>query len=148
MERLRDSLHFIDQDEDEEDEDEDEAPTKKSNHVVFVDSQEEGIVHACVCVCASLYTHSSFFLAKQFDPVKHLDTVPELVNRKFNRPRIETLKKKPILAPENATSLKVNKSIAPACYSFDLMLNDSRNGRRNERQNTRNSQPVIRGKRI
>lgn len=60
MERLRDSLHFIDQDEDEEDEDEDEAPTKKSNHVVFVDSQEEGIVHMCVCVCASLCTHSSF----------------------------------------------------------------------------------------
>lgn len=41
MERLRDSLHFIDQDEDDEEEDE-EAP-KKSNHVVFVDSQDEGI---------------------------------------------------------------------------------------------------------
>lgn len=61
----------------------------------------------CVYVCASLYTHSSVFTAKKFDPVKHLDTVPELVNRKFNRPRIETLKKNPILAPENATSLKV-----------------------------------------
>ncbi|CDH60699.1 probable u3 small nucleolar rna-associatedprotein 11 [Lichtheimia corymbifera JMRC:FSU:9682] len=95
MERLRDSLHFIDQDEDEEDEDEDEAPTKKSNHVVFVDSQEE---------------------AKQFDPVKHLDTVPDLVNRKFNRPRIETLKKNPILAPENATSLKEWKKEREAKY--------------------------------
>lgn len=111
MERLRDSLHFIDQDEDNEEEDEEEAPTKKSNHVVFVDSQDEGIrihVHQ-----VWLYAHSLFWCtAKKFDPVKHLDTVPELVNRKFNRPRIETLKKNPILAPENAASLKVLYSIS------------------------------------
>lgn len=48
MERLRDSLHFIDQDEDDEEEDEEEAPTKKSNHVVFVDSQDEGM--GCMCI--------------------------------------------------------------------------------------------------
>lgn len=48
MERLRDSLHFIDQDEDNEEEDEEEAPTKKSNHVVFVDSQDEGM--GCMCI--------------------------------------------------------------------------------------------------
>ena len=46
-------------------------------------------------------------LAKSFDPVKHLDTLPELVNRKFNRPSVSTLKKSEIIAPENAASLKV-----------------------------------------
>ncbi|CAO3681387.1 unnamed protein product [Rhizopus microsporus] len=57
----------------------------KSKHVVFVDSEAE---------------------AKQFSPAKHLDTLPELVNRKFNRPRIETLKEAEIIAPLSGKELK------------------------------------------
>ncbi|KAI9276631.1 small-subunit processome [Umbelopsis sp. AD052] len=86
MQRLQESLHFIDdQDMDEEDmlagfsdegEDEEEEEqnqkSKKSNHVVFVDTEEE---------------------VKKFNPAKHLNTLPELVNRKFNRPTVDTLKK-------------------------------------------------------
>lgn len=43
---------------------------KKRKHTVFVESREE---------------------AKQFDPVIHFDTVPELVDRSANRPRREQL---------------------------------------------------------
>lgn len=81
MEKLQDSLHFIDDPEQQQ-----EQPIqKKSKHVVFVDSEAE---------------------AKQFSPAKHLDTLPELVNRKFNRPRIETLKEAEIIAPLSGKELK------------------------------------------
>ncbi|KAI9489694.1 small-subunit processome [Zychaea mexicana] len=104
MEKLRDSLHFLDEqldDEDmlnvyEEDEEEEETPMpQKNNHVVFVDSAEQ---------------------AKSFDPAKHLDTLPELVNRKFNRPRVETLRNNEIIAPENAASLKALRKEREAKY--------------------------------
>ncbi|KAF7727494.1 UTP11-like, U3 small nucleolar ribonucleoprotein [Apophysomyces ossiformis] len=86
MEKLKESLHFLDADEEgEEEEDEEMAPAKKSNHIVFVDSETE---------------------AKSFDPVKHLDTLPELVNRKFNRPRVDTLRNATIAAPDDNRSLK------------------------------------------
>ncbi|KAG0264849.1 UTP11-like, U3 small nucleolar ribonucleoprotein [Mortierella polycephala] len=45
---------------------------KPKNHIVFVDTEED---------------------VKAFDPVKHFDTAPELLHRKFNRPRSEQLKK-------------------------------------------------------
>ncbi|RCI02767.1 UTP11-like, U3 small nucleolar ribonucleoprotein [Rhizopus stolonifer] len=78
MEKLQASLHFIDEG--------DELPKKKkSKHIVFVDSEKE---------------------AKEFSPVKHLDTLPELVNRKFNRPRMDTLKKSDILATHSGKELK------------------------------------------
>lgn len=91
LEKLQASLHFIDDgknsDDDEDDEDEDERPVKKnkSNHIVFVDSEKE---------------------ARKFSPVKHLNTLPELVNRKFNRPRIETLREQAIIAPHTGRDLK------------------------------------------
>lgn len=103
MEKIRDSLHFLDEaidgdkaddglaiyDGEEEQEDEESKPApKKNTHIVFVDSEQE---------------------AKEFDPVKHLDTAPELVNRKFNRPRLETLKKTPIQAFASPADLKVTK---------------------------------------
>ncbi|KAG2183313.1 hypothetical protein INT43_006318 [Umbelopsis isabellina] len=93
MNRLQESLHFIDDGAVEEDElmgfsSEDEgeeikdAKPKKSNHIVFVDTEDE---------------------VKSFNPAKHLNTLPELVNRKFNRPTVDTLKKHDIIhAPENA----------------------------------------------
>ncbi|CEP18573.1 hypothetical protein [Parasitella parasitica] len=72
---------------DEEDSDEEEKPAKKnkSNHIVFVDSEKQ---------------------ARKFNPVKHLDTLPELVNRKFNRPRISTLRETAIVAPHTGRELK------------------------------------------
>ncbi|KAF9959331.1 UTP11-like, U3 small nucleolar ribonucleoprotein [Modicella reniformis] len=45
---------------------------KPKNHIVFVDNEEE---------------------VKKFDVAKHFDTAPELIHRKFNRPRMEQLKK-------------------------------------------------------
>ncbi|KAI7854423.1 small-subunit processome [Circinella umbellata] len=106
MEKLRDSQHFLDEqlidDEDmlnvydgEDDNEEEDIMPKKNNHIVFVDSKEQ---------------------AKSFDPVKHLDTLPELVNRKFNRPSISTLKKSEIIAPENAASLKALRKEREANY--------------------------------
>ncbi|CAG8512614.1 6108_t:CDS:2 [Funneliformis mosseae] len=53
-------------------------------HIIFVDTPKE---------------------AKTFDPAKHFDTLPELVNRKFNRPRIETLQNEVIMFPEDETEL-------------------------------------------
>jgi hypothetical protein len=32
-------------------------------------------------------------LVKKFSPAEHLNTLPELVNRKFNRPTVDSLKK-------------------------------------------------------
>ncbi|KAF9964581.1 UTP11-like, U3 small nucleolar ribonucleoprotein [Mortierella alpina] len=49
-----------------------QAAQKPKNHIVFVDTEEE---------------------VKTFDPVKHFDTAPELVHRKFNRPRKSQLTK-------------------------------------------------------
>ncbi|KAI9470641.1 MAG: small-subunit processome [Benjaminiella poitrasii] len=104
LEKLQASLQFIDdgksfEDEDDEDEDEDEIDvrkkSKKSNHVVFVDSEKE---------------------ARKFNPVKHLDTLPELVNRKFNRPRIQTLRESTISAPESGRDLKELKKERERLY--------------------------------
>lgn len=51
---------------------------------------------------------TSAFLVKKFSPAKHLNTLPELVNRKFNRPTVETLKKNVIAhAPDTAGDDKV-----------------------------------------
>ncbi|CAO3669490.1 unnamed protein product [Umbelopsis vinacea] len=92
MSRLQESLHFIDDDglddedglmgfSDEEVNGQAEKP-KKSNHVVFVDTEED---------------------VKKFSPANYLNTLPELVNRKFNRPTVETLKKNVIAhAPDTA----------------------------------------------
>lgn len=44
-------------------------------------------------------------VVKTFDPAKHFNTLPELVNRKFNRPRIETLQNEIIMAPDDETEL-------------------------------------------
>ncbi|KAL0090992.1 small-subunit processome [Phycomyces blakesleeanus] len=91
MEKLQESIHFLDDEieadeDDEDDEEEDEqAVKKKTNHIVFVDSEKQ---------------------VKQFDPAKHLDTFPELVNRKFNRPRIDTLRKTTFANLEDKKEIK------------------------------------------
>ncbi|KAI8330671.1 small-subunit processome [Choanephora cucurbitarum] len=91
LEKLQASLHFVDDaklSDEEEDSDEEEQLQKKknkSNHIVFVDSDTE----AC-----------------QFSPVKHLDTLPELVDRKFNRPTLKTLKESTIDTTMTGRELK------------------------------------------
>ncbi|XP_067305693.1 probable U3 small nucleolar RNA-associated protein 11 [Pseudorasbora parva] len=61
---------------------------KKNKHVFFVDSKKE---------------------VEDFDLATHLNTVPELVGRAFNRPTIETLKNKRILG---AVDSKTRKKLA------------------------------------
>ncbi|KAI8991043.1 small-subunit processome [Mycotypha africana] len=104
LEKLKASLHFIDdpedKDEDDVEDDSDEetlkpAKNKRSNHIVFVDTDEE---------------------ARQFNPANHLDTLPELVNRKFNRPRIETLKQIAIDNPHSGKELKELKKERERLY--------------------------------
>ena len=57
-------------------------------------------------------------VVKKFSPAKHLNTLPELVNRKFNRPTIDTLKKSVIAySPDSAADDKVCGDI---CYRYGL----------------------------
>ncbi|KAF9409023.1 UTP11-like, U3 small nucleolar ribonucleoprotein [Podila epigama] len=79
IERMQQGLVLLDDDvHDEFAEEEEEASSssntipKPKNHIVFVDTEKE---------------------VKTFDAAKHFDTAPELVHRKFNRPRTEQLKK-------------------------------------------------------
>ncbi|CAG8592622.1 7344_t:CDS:2, partial [Acaulospora colombiana] len=90
IERLRNELHFVDdygiRDTMETDEEAGEKhKSLQSQHVIFVETKDE---------------------AKKFDPAKHFDTLPELVNRKFNRPRIEMLENEVILASGDETLLQ------------------------------------------
>jgi U3 small nucleolar RNA-associated protein 11 len=104
MEHLKASLHFLDdsneldeEDKEEEYDDDDEPSNKKakSNHIVFVDNDDQ---------------------AKRFSPAKHLDTLPELVNRKFNRPTTKQLRQANIIAPENNHALKEIKKERERAY--------------------------------
>ncbi|KAK3747761.1 hypothetical protein QZH41_008782, partial [Actinostola sp. cb2023] len=76
IEKLQASLHLIE-------DFEDSAPPNQ--HIVFVDSKKE---------------------AKHFDAAKHFNTLPELMGRTYNRPKLETLKNMPVSAPEDTRSLK------------------------------------------
>jgi len=73
-----------------------EAPaTERTNkHTVFVDSMEEAV---------------------QFDPVKYFDTVPELVDRSFNRPRIETLQNEEV---QGATDTVRTYCVSHVCILY------------------------------
>ncbi|RIA97323.1 small-subunit processome [Glomus cerebriforme] len=89
IEKLEGELHFIEsesiRDEMEiDDKIKEKIKSSQPQHIIFVDSPEE---------------------VKTFDPVKHFNTLPELVNRKFNRPRIETLQNEVIMAPEDEIEL-------------------------------------------
>ncbi|KAI8969840.1 small-subunit processome [Pilobolus umbonatus] len=84
LQRLKESLHFIDDGNiDDMKTDEDSKP--KSNHIVFVDNEEQ---------------------VRKFSPAKHLDTLPELVHRKFNRPTTKSLTEADVLATITGRELK------------------------------------------
>lgn len=87
IERLRADLHLL-VDLDDDDDGDGDGPAVpdglRNEHVVFVDSQRQ---------------------LDRFDPVAHFDTVPELINRKYNRPTVATLKATAVAAPDSAAEL-------------------------------------------
>ncbi|KAF9361565.1 UTP11-like, U3 small nucleolar ribonucleoprotein [Mortierella sp. AD094] len=95
VERMQESLVLLDDDVHDEFEDEEDsglgssssgaAAQKPKNHIVFVDNEEE---------------------VKTFDPAKHFDTAPELVHRKFNRPRTSQLKKELAISSIDKSEIK------------------------------------------
>ncbi|CAG8588718.1 9037_t:CDS:2 [Diversispora eburnea] len=92
IEKLRNELHFIDhtiaiQDKIgvENETREKKYKSSRSHHTIFVETKEA---------------------AKKFDAAKYFDTLPELINRKFNRPRIETLEKEVITAADDERLLQ------------------------------------------
>ncbi|KAJ3049303.1 UTP11-like, U3 small nucleolar ribonucleoprotein [Rhizophlyctis rosea] len=86
IERLQSDLHLLQEDDAEEDDDDDmgmdldgdddligegeSSKAPKVKHTIFVEDEED---------------------VRSFDPAKHFNTLPELVGRKYNRPRKETL---------------------------------------------------------
>ncbi|KAG9290309.1 hypothetical protein G9A89_007040 [Geosiphon pyriformis] len=86
IEKLQSELQFLSANKGEEDSNQDKPNSSESNHIIFFDTQDEII---------------------DFDPAKHFDTLPELVKRKFNRPRLETLEKEVLVKPEDQKQLKI-----------------------------------------
>ena len=81
IEKLQSSLHFLENDHP-------DNTIRKRKHTIFVDTKEE---------------------ADNFDPVQYFDTVPELVDRVYNRPKVSTLKKQLLLnQQQQTTGLKRN----------------------------------------
>ncbi|VDO59293.1 unnamed protein product [Onchocerca flexuosa] len=58
----------------------------KNTHTIFVDTEKE---------------------AKNFDPVKYFDTPKEVLNRRYNRPRISTLQSSSIINAKGKNDVKV-----------------------------------------
>lgn len=55
-----------------------------------------------------VYTYFFFFLiVQEFDIAAQLDTVPELVDRVYNRPTIATLQREAVKGPTDPVQLKV-----------------------------------------
>jgi U3 small nucleolar RNA-associated protein 11 len=71
---------------------------KPNSHTVFVDTKKE---------------------AASFDPVAYFQTAPELVNRKSNRPRVETLQAAAVVTPGRGALKKVE---AARTRSYDELL--------------------------
>ncbi|KAL7749844.1 hypothetical protein RI367_004720 [Sorochytrium milnesiophthora] len=80
--KLKDAIHIIDGD--------DTAVTDvpKAKHTIFVDDEQE---------------------AKHFDPAKHFNTHPSLVNRRHNRPTLDMLEKSSVAAEAAEMSTVLSK---------------------------------------
>mmetsp|Transcript_10422 Transcript_10422/g.10020 ORF Transcript_10422/g.10020 Transcript_10422/m.10020 type:complete len:291 (-) Transcript_10422:297-1169(-) len=81
IEKMQSSLHYIGNG---DENDNDNSTMKKKRHTVFVQNRED---------------------AENFDVANHFNTVPELVNRSFNRPRKDALlnRSKPVKKDKNIT---------------------------------------------
>ncbi|KAL7537662.1 hypothetical protein ACHAXR_011373 [Thalassiosira sp. AJA248-18] len=111
IEKLQSSLHYLEgganngEDNDEEEEDEIGSSAlkkmvgKKRKHTVFVEGGQKE--------------------AEEFNVAKHFDTIPELMGRAFNRPRVKTLEKQAML--------KVMGSKVPLKDADDDYYNDDDN---------------------
>lgn len=55
----------------------------------------------------SLFLNFFLFIVEEFDIATHLDTVPELVGRVYNRPTIATLQKETLKGATEPAHLKV-----------------------------------------
>eukprot|EP00521_Asterionellopsis_glacialis_P018473 CAMPEP_0195295454 /NCGR_PEP_ID=MMETSP0707-20130614/17432_1 /TAXON_ID=33640 /ORGANISM="Asterionellopsis glacialis, Strain CCMP134" /LENGTH=292 /DNA_ID=CAMNT_0040356689 /DNA_START=40 /DNA_END=918 /DNA_ORIENTATION=- len=72
IERLQSSLHFLGgEDENSNEYDESSRKKKKRKHTIFVQTKKD---------------------VETFDVAEHFDTVPEMADRAFNRPRLSTLR--------------------------------------------------------
>lgn len=55
----------------------------------------------------SLFLNLFLFIVQEFDIATHLDTVPELVDRVYNRPTVATLQKAALKGATDPAHLKV-----------------------------------------
>jgi len=101
IEKLQSSLHYLEGGGDEDDPN--ERIGKKRKHTVFVEGGEKE--------------------AQNFDVAKHFDTIPELMGRAFNRPRVKTLEKQ-ALAKLGKVPLK---DVDDEYYNDDYDSEDSDN---------------------
>lgn len=90
--------------------------TQKNNHTFFVDSKKEGTCEcsdeADILLLIDLlepegYNASFCSSVQSFNLAKHLNTAPELVDRVFNRPTLETLETKTIQGAAGPRAVQV-----------------------------------------
>ncbi|XP_031553658.1 probable U3 small nucleolar RNA-associated protein 11 [Actinia tenebrosa] len=86
IEKLQANLHLLEDHDDE---------TPPNQHIIFVDNKKE---------------------ARAFDAAKHFDTLPELVSRTYNRPKLDTLQHEPVCAKEDKKTLKKLAKRRNQCY--------------------------------
>lgn len=80
----------------------------------FVDLES---FNACFCCVSSVLS---------FDLANHLNTAPELVDRVYNRPTLETLETKSIQGAVEPHNIKVCVCVCNACRSAAFVVRPSR----------------------
>lgn len=68
-----------------------------------------------------LFLNLFIFIVQEFDLATHLDTVPELVDRVYNRPTVATLQKETLKGATDPAHLKV-LCTATSCIRVFLMF--------------------------
>lgn len=69
----------------------------------------------------SLFLNLFLFIVQEFDLATHLDTVPELVDRVYNRPTIATLQKETLKGATDPAHLKALCTVT-ICVRVFLMF--------------------------
>jgi len=67
----------------------------------------EGLLSISPRSPCDLFPNVFLFIVQEFDIATHLDTVPELVDRVYNRPTIATLQKETLKGATDPAHLKV-----------------------------------------
>ena len=102
IEKLQSSLHYLEGEHNDEDDGGSSSSSlkkmvgKKRKHTVFVEGGQKSV--------------------EEFDAAKHFDTIPELMGRSFNRPRVKEL--------ERQAMLKMGKKMIPIQDADDDYYND------------------------